>query len=733
MLFRSATRSGSSGTGGPASARQELYLPNLVGLRRTNGDGDEVVERQPAPEMRIRTASGRSRAIESDLSGYTIAAVAGHFGVAEDDLTVRSSPRSVSSSPSRGSRPSSVLSPVEEAVAHSSFPPDPEQFGYAPVPANDEQGYSSLSNGDDDGYAPLSTGGEQGYAPLDDADFNEELLPVAFEGDSFPSEYEGVGADQRTVVDPLGDVFPSDEATWRTMGVVPVAAEKEEEEEEEEEMEVRRESRELAMVETTGLGIMGARVENLAAPEGVLERQEQDETNDEAGLPPPQDDVSDIVNLLKSGQSENKNDAVNLASPIHLSSSTFESTKSNRDSLTPRVAQLIDNDDDLATSSGRAPSVTDSPPTSISDRSAQVQRRGVYDWARSPILDGEAMELNQVVAASPVVFPPTAEASPVGRDLVPGSNRRESQRHSSIGLMEDLDDLERALEELSPRNGNRSRGGSSPRGIPLFAAPLPFTMDAQAHDERAIESLPSSDESFESPALEVVQVADAQTTLPTDSVPTSPLLATRPVYVNPTSSAPNGAPSRREGHARTLTGEMPGYGEDSEPSPSSAVEVVGDPPLFPPQSAVAPPSPPSTQEIDPTAARTPRTSSLAKAAAVPASTIAPPALPTSAATDDQRVSRALPPVPSPRSPTTSEPPLVPTPSTTRSPVLKSLRSNVAAWKSDKSPNSSKKRSSEPGESEAKTSFFQKPARKLNAFLRKRSDCELPSVLALCAC
>lgn len=742
-----ASRNVSSGTNGPPPARQELHLPNLVGLRRTQEDSVEVLDRPPAPEMRVRTASGRSRAVESGMSGYSMAAVAGHSGVDEDDVPLRGSPRSASPSPSRlstRSRSSSILSPVEEGVAplSSLFPDAVQQLGYAPIPANEEQGNSPLSNGDDDSYAPLSPADDEGYAPLDDesytplagndAELDEELLPrkasVGSKEDSLPSDYDDVESDLQTAGDPLGDVFPSDEATWQTMSVASAVAEEEED-------EVRRESRELAMLETTGLGIMGARIEGLAAPAGVLERQEQDETNDEAGLPPPQDDVSDIVSLLKSGQSENKDDAVNLASPIHLSSSTFESAKSNRDSLTPRVAQLIEDDDDLATSSGRAPDVADSPPTSISDRAAQVQRRGVYDWAQSPNLDGEAMDHDQIVAASPVVFPPTAEASPVARDLAPSGSHRESQRNSTIGLMEDLDDLERALEELSPRNGSRSRGGPSSNGIPLFAAPLPFTMEAPAHELSADDNAFSDDESFESPGIELLQIPDSQTTSPSNSVPTSPLLATRPVYVYPTSaggrpsSRPTSRPipSRPEGPARTLTADMPGYGRDSAleilapPSPSSVIEPTTPLPSVHP--AIAPTSPPSIQDADPIASRTPRTSSLAKVAAVPGPSIPPPALPTPVQSDDQRISRALPPVPPTQPLVASEPPLLPTPSTSRSPVLKSLRS----WKSDKgdkSPNSSRKRSSEPGESEtAKKSFFEKPARKLNAFLRKRSDCE----------
>ncbi|GAA5911675.1 hypothetical protein JCM5296_005870 [Sporobolomyces johnsonii] len=399
-------------------------------IPREEQAADEAFDHSAAPDMRLRTVSGNSRGMESATSAWSLAGMAERV----EETEQREAAREAASRPvvveeraeqeEEGGEDSIVeKDPPAMSRSSSSLPSRPA--------SNASTAMAESERGTDD--SPLVEDGGA-YQQLDD-DAERELLKSASADDSDSSEYGGehdqvgdeaaLSAPQQA--DPLGDVFESDEATWRSFANDESVAS----------------THERDAIETTGLGIVGARVADLAAsaPPGVLERlPHEQESLDENGIAPPQDDVAEVFAMLKSVPSDSAPDGP-LASPIRLDSSPSAPVNSG---VFPPSPPRGDDDAEKASpfTVGHSTNTSIStvnfnvrPPSTIASMSPEFvpQRKQRQGWTNVP-----------------AVVDPSLSASSSLSSIAPLA---ESQRASTIGLMENLDDLERALAELSPRAG----------------------------------------------------------------------------------------------------------------------------------------------------------------------------------------------------------------------------------------------------------------------------------------
>ncbi|GAA6054677.1 hypothetical protein JCM3770_006382 [Rhodotorula araucariae] len=491
--------------------------------------------------------------------------------------------------------------------AASSFPSRPASNASTLAP-----GGSSASERGTDDTPPMDSEGaaEVGYAPL--ADEDDEVKPAEYASSAAGSDGSRYGRPTEEDVefgddgeqpaplgpDPLGDVFQSDEATWRD-----VAAD---------EQLPRLDNRD--MLETTGLGIVGTRnIAELEARTGsaLLERRTEDQTLDEQGLPPPQDDVRDVMAMLSTTPTTATH-PINLASPIRLDSSAGAATETGVFPPSPgEDAYRTDLDGPEERTSPFLPA--HSTRTSISTVNFTVRPPSTIA-SMSPEFVATRKQRQGWTSVPPVVDPSLSASSSLSSIAPLASDSARSS--TDAGLMENLDDLERALAELSPRASARTRMGSSPATILEEAGEAPaLELDtvaaaASAHPPR-IQSREQSEEG------EVAPYAAP--------VPSPSLLAGRPTF-----------------RYRTLGSVSGAAGE-----PLAQAREAGELAYAPPATEIAPPSP--AAEL----VRIPRTSSLHK----PEGRVAQPHL------------VALPPSPLPGtiaafvpSPDTLEEPLPPLPS-----------------------------------------------------------------------
>ena len=336
------------------------------------------------PQMRIRTPSGRSRAVESAASGYSIAAVQGHSpNDSADETSSRRETRSPSPAPG-GMSTSSSLSSIK-MYADSDAASSTRNSGgeYAPLHEHADEDEAA-----EDGYAPLAD--DEGSEYGDDQDETVEAAPgsptiVATAPEPEPEDK----------VDPLADVFGNDEETWQSMA---------------DELSgmrspVRHPGATFAsrdVTDATSLGVHDVRVSSLAstAPAGVVEETVETEPTETL---PPQDDVADVRSMMLSSAPPAQD--VLLASPIHL-------------------------DPDGAAATGVFPEQQQTQPlrplepVSPATGSRRRNRNGGSDWS----------------ASSPTLDAPPSFAVPLQEHLT--TTNTTSQRDSSSGLMENLDDLE---------------------------------------------------------------------------------------------------------------------------------------------------------------------------------------------------------------------------------------------------------------------------------------------------
>ncbi|KAL8290229.1 hypothetical protein RQP46_003168 [Phenoliferia psychrophenolica] len=682
------------------------------------------------PQMRIRTPSGRSRAVESAASGYSIAAVAGHASDTEtDDSHARQREmRSPSPAPGGMSTSSSLSSIKMYADSDASSSPRSSMGAYAataPRVEEDEEPVVEEEDEDeqpaDEGYAALADGDEDG------SDYGEDEEPVAS-----PTVTPAMLAPHVEVDgDPLADVFGNDEATWQSMA--------------DELTGMRSPVRgpptptmtvPTDLTDSTSLGIHDARVSSLAAtaPVGVVE--DPVEANDALETLPPQDDVADVRSMLLSGDRPQP-DAI-LASPIHLDPAgpSESGVFTSEPLVAPRPAGP-ETPRAIATDSSST-----SPPTSARRRN----RTGGSDWSASS---------------------PTLESAPsFGVDLrdrldAPSTSQN---RDSTVGLMENLDDLERALADLSPKtskSGKRELHDSPPLSGATVSTSVTDEVAAPAPEDVPVPASSASESSSSSTRSESRQVPYQ------DFIDTPPPVS--PIHsdissANASSSRPSIMERRPSAGVRqlSLTSQVSGYAKESPaeqtapatPGPAAPVEQI----LEQEHRTTSPVADlPDTAPIQPTTPRTPRTSSLSRNDERTPRNIALPASPMPHPRANE-TSAPLPPgllqqesgpaglgidFPTRSSSSSDEPPPLPTkratpapldiqpatvapiaqaegstpPYAPRSPGGRSLRSSKP-WKTSSSDKGDKSSDSITGEKGPLGSFFTKPAFK---FFNKKGD------------
>ncbi|GAA6031161.1 hypothetical protein JCM8097_004034 [Rhodosporidiobolus ruineniae] len=575
-------------------AAKPVQLPEVAPV------GDEPVpyDSRAPPDMRLRSPSGQSRGMETATSSFSLAALAEHVPdqpQQQDELDSSASAQDEHQQLEEqdAEANSSIVDKLSQAVSRSS----------SSLPSRTASNASSYKNepsekGTDD--TPLLEDGDLSYRPLSDGEDEEEdgvdSKPDGEreDGSSDDSAYgdedeENAEQQEPSQADQLADVFESDEATWQSLAAddsVPPQHERD-------------------AIETTGLGISGARVAELeaSAAEGVLERLPEQETLDEQGLPPPQDDIADVAALLGASTSSERPKG-NLASPIRLSSSAHAAELTGV--FPPSPVQGADGHDSPSTSPFAK---THSTRTSISTVQFSVRPPSTVA-SMSPEFVPLRKQRQGWTNIPPVVDPPMSNSSSTS-SIAPLA---ESQRASTIGLMENLDDLERALAELSPRAGAAAA---------MARAPL--------SPETIMEASPAAEETgvFAPPP----RTSSASSTAPP---PAGRSLNSRPAFrYGMLSSPPEITPpaieeepsSRFEEQQlhedvvaaveESLTSSIPGYEHDSprEVAATTAVDVA-------PVAAVSPIDvPPVVEPEQPTAAvarspsdpiRIPRSSSLNK-------------------------------------------------------------------------------------------------------------------------
>ncbi|GAA6003683.1 hypothetical protein JCM10207_003545 [Rhodosporidiobolus poonsookiae] len=650
---------------------QELHLPGIVASKTPQLSGlgfDEdytpappvaVVEQPPAsrfstaeeddeatpyapssrsrdaPDMRLRTASGQSKGMESAASSFSLAALAGHGEVDEDESEKErevETEREEQPQQEEEEADSSIVDKAAKTLSRSSssLPSRPVSNDSLTKLASSEKGTDDTEGEDEVDEV------ESAYEPLADEDDKPSQSQEKEDGSSAGSDYdedeEAYGAPEPAAakdVDPLGDVFESDGATWRSLA--------------DDETLQRRQQSDADAIETTGLGIMGARVASLkaSAPEGVVERLPDSETLDEQGAPPVQDDVADVARMLSSAPLPGQNTL--LASPIRLDSSAEAAEATGV--FPPSPARGSDGEGTTSPfskshsthTSISTVNFTVRPPSTIASMSPEFlpQRKQRQGWTNIP----------------PVVDPSMSASSSLS-SIAPLSD---DNRASTIGLMENLDDLERALAELSPRAMSKPRMPPSPATIleepsPAAEEPTPFaeqqlqpaavappprtssstTATATARPPPSLSSRPAFRYGMLSPPPDL--------TPPVEEQPPAPVEPEQQQEVQPDDTASEG-----------LTADVPGYERDSpaEIAATTASPASAVPALAPPVPIVAAPAPEPTVTRTPSdPVRIPRSSSLNK--------------PEQKQLQPQQV--ALPPSPLPEAPATlPEPALDPTP------------------------------------------------------------------------
>lgn len=439
-----------SATEAPSTNWQELQLPELVKSKTINPFGFSDSFTPPFSssddphDTRARTISGTSRGMESATSAWSLAAMAERVEQREakqaqdiEEEEVQGEDSIVDKEPVASERSASPLRSRPISTASTAVLESEKDMEETEEEAEvQDQGYSQLK--DDDETEPLKAGS-----------FSDDSEEQA--GSDESSEYGGTGGQEeeeaRRAVedgkDPLGDVFESDEATWQAL-----AADS-----------TQPRLNETASIETTGLGIVGTRIAELAptAPEGVLERstEEQASLESEQSLP-PQDDVAEVFSMLHSAQAAATSSGP-LASPIRLEHSPSDASESTT-FPPPREVDDLESHRNSPFTMGHSTNTSVStvnfnvrPPSTIASMSPEYvpQRKQRQGWTNVP-----------------AVVDPSLSTSSSSSSIA----LLDSQRASTIGLMENLDDLERALAELSPR-ANKAKATQQSEAIPEEPTP----------------------------------------------------------------------------------------------------------------------------------------------------------------------------------------------------------------------------------------------------------------------
>ncbi|SGZ31592.1 BQ5605_C045g12210 [Microbotryum silenes-dioicae] len=629
----------------------------------------------------------------SAASAYSLAAMAGHSDDDEDLATDRAC-ELVTSSQEPTLQPSAPtgegqVNELEHALLDDGR--DSMRSSYASSLQNsssserggEQHGYANLGDENDDDDLASDQGLTQSYRPLDDDDNNvitgkpssastlqqresveyqNSSDPVPDEADtSFASPMDPPDAFHRQTMDsemlhyadsegvikrvptrnfdvgpdPLSGIFGSDERIWREIaddGTHPEPAPSQE------------------ASEITSLGLQHTRVASLAstAPEGVLE--ERIETEEDHESMPAQDDIADVQNLLKIDSTPRPVNR-SLASPIRL-----DSAATSAESTRLFAATTTSDNEDLSPPAGKRhspdvlaafPSPQGSPwPRLADDEPPTIETNAPSTVESFPSSDPVRKQRQGWTNIPPVVDKSLSASSSIAS--IANVEIDEPERDSTVGLMENLDDLERALADLSPTTSRRrvptspllsARDDATPIGFPIHAPAL-VPLPQQEAPSNACSAVVSSLHAV--PETTPVSAANAEpSSLSIDLEPPkfstvhplpSPTLSSRPLfrYGNASPLVPSVSLDVEEPAARVIVPPRKAS-LATEFSQHTRTVTEADAPLLPPlrlfdTEGSASPSRPSLEEAPssprsggfysdlPETTRTPRSTSLSRRA-----------------------------------------------------------------------------------------------------------------------
>lgn len=581
-----------------SAGREQMLAPIAAPQPRQPIDATQQTDTTPAPEAPSHFLSEQSRGlrplelsrstspvsavvdkheeltsprsiISAAASGYSNAAMIGH-GSDVDEMQPALSP-SIAAVSTR-SRSSSGASSVKGSAI------DNDEHAYQPLTDGEE--HDSHLKEDDDRSTRVKSMSTASIAS-DAMQYGERTghIPESLA----PTQLSPAIAMHQLERDPLADVFPDDESTWRSLAASDAEA-----------------TDERNPIEITGLGIIGASALAHSAPEGVLERRPEEIIQEEHQLP-PENDVADVVSMLQSGQSADKRDEINLASPIHLDSSPSAPSSTGVFESVPQFPDEGEREQ-VQDASRSTPAQTnfehDSRYGSMSPgqgfTSVSIDVRPPSTVHSSPEFVPERKQRNGWAAVPPVVERSMSASTSLASMTTFDDN--DSQRSSTTGLMENLDDLERALADLTP--------------VATKTSPILAMADASGLDLREALRPPATEEpstrvsvdrQMDTDAVEVLQEPMPQSASPATAISPlpSPRLNSRPMfrYGSSTTAVPTTAtstplelpiaPARKESLTAQIIGNsLAGPEEGSAPRLSSTTNDSEFPPLQ--QESLAP-------------------------------------------------------------------------------------------------------------------------------------------------
>ncbi|KAK4055634.1 hypothetical protein OIV83_000180 [Microbotryomycetes sp. JL201] len=619
----------------------------MAGHGDEEGDENEVEDKDEDEDEDEQKASSRRR--QSNISGQSF-------------------------TQNRSSRRLSYPSPrLHEIDRQSSRRSSHSSLEMSPLPRD---GYEQIGDGEEERTPLVESSGRFSNSFAEDAHSS-----VSKDSKRFTVSSSSMFNERVQVEEPLAGVFPNDEATWQELK--------------------NNTGGETASdtVETTGLGIFSARTLN-EAHELVRERPiDRDSLDSKLAL---EDEVAEVMDLLQSRPAGAHDENANLASPIRLGSGVPEAPETGK----------FEGEDEPQNSQLHSPPVHDRTASLSSVRTnplVSIDVRPPSTAYSSPEYVPQRKQRNGWAAVPPVVDRSMSASSSL--QSIVSEAQSDSQRASTIGLMENLDDLERALADLSPSSSRKSpviSEQTEPATESISLPPSPLAL-AQA----ALAPPPST--SCQDPRQEAADIEDCR--------PTSPGLSSRPVFrygqslASPTRETPVAQDVEQDSDLRATDMQI----ADSV-APESPIEISRPPrsaslrkPAVEPAQIALPPSPMPPQ----TEAAWQSTSSPSDASAMHPEPVRhvrrPPPLPI--ATQESAMPHTQ---PSPKSPGGG---------------LKSLRPNKS-WRKNKENDKSTVSDTSLSESTSQknpalNAFFHKPAfQKLGGMFSKKTSSEPSTELEL---
>ncbi|GAA5985411.1 hypothetical protein JCM10908_006965 [Rhodotorula pacifica] len=448
----------------PASeSRHELRLPSMLAHQMPGRRAGFIAQPFTFPRKRNSDIS-RDGASSAD-GGEAVSTAAGHGhsestaseasagGPAEEDtvLSHRLADSSIETPrPFHSRKPSSVVSRTDSSISP-------------------EERQSAETRAEDSGYAPLMDGEDDPSTIPSHLQHARTASSQSRAGDESDNTSR-FGADRR-LSDPLGDVFGSDEVAWQRIAG--------------DEALPRQTDHAHDGIVSTGLGIAeAARIAGFPTAPGVAERSFVDAPsaqNSEVSLP-QQDDIAEVAALLSPTTVGPPGGSALLASPIRLDSAkeaasetgVFTTTSEGEKRASSFIPTHATRRSISTVNFTVRPASSSRSSRSPDELSQRVNRHG---WTEVPTVGQPSMSTSTSISS---IAGLTEESAVSGV----------SATASSIGLERNLNDLERALAELSPARSYPARMANVPSSS---AADEPSSVASSRAEEGPTVAAPSAE------------------------------------------------------------------------------------------------------------------------------------------------------------------------------------------------------------------------------------------------